>query len=511
MSRRLTKADLRQRRQVRKVRARELRERLRDDCRYLLPPPPPQHNGICQYESIAAEQQDRLATTVAMLSQMRRYLPVLLQRLRRIRDPRNPRKVTHSLTMVMLYGIVMFAFQMASRREANREMTRPQFLANLKLFFPELEKLPHQDTMWRLLETMAVAEIASAQVDLIQWLMTKKKFHQFLFNKAYVLAIDGTQKLTSRQLWDTVWQTRTRDGEVLGRYVYVVEASLVLRNGLVVPLMSEFLTPEEVTLVDGLADDKVKQDCEQNAARRLLLRIKERFPRLRLLVTLDGLYANGPMMRLLRELSWDFMIVLKDGSLPAIWEDFEGLQKIERDHVVRCTWRNRRQCYHWSNGMDHEFLVGSKHFSQKVNLVVCEESWEEIAENGAEVTRTTRYAWVSERPLTHATVAARCNEGGRRRWGIESEFLIEKHRGYHYEHAYSYSAQAMIGYHYLMRIAVVINTLIRHSLSLARQVQELGHQGLIKFVVGTLSGPWFQGHEATVVFAMAQPLRLSFG
>ena len=40
----------------------------------------------------------------------------------------------------------MFVFQFASRRAVNRELTRPQFEANLRLLFPELETLPHADT-----------------------------------------------------------------------------------------------------------------------------------------------------------------------------------------------------------------------------------------------------------------------------------------------------------------------------------------------------------------------------
>jgi hypothetical protein len=505
-----TKAEIRQLRKVRKAKARQYREQLKQSG-YLLPTRAPQSNGVSRYESISEEEQDRQVTTTAMLSQVRNYLRVLLERLDRIVDPRNPKKVKYSLPLVLAYGLMMFIFQMTSRREANREMTRPQFLANLKLFIPEFEALPHHDTVQRLLESMTVEEIEAGQVAVIQWLIDRKKFRRHLFNTTYVVAIDGTQKLTSECLWDTNWQTRTRDGEVIHRYVYVVEASLVLSHGVVVPLMSEFLTPEEASAVEGASDEKTKQDCELNAGRRLMMRIKERFPRLRVLVTLDGLYANGPMMRFVRGLSWDYMIVLKDGSLRDVWADFDGLRKIERDHVHQVKWRDRCQTYHWSNDIDHDFRIEGRPHSQKSHVVVCEESWGEIDQAGTLVTRTARFAWLSECPLTRDNVAVRCNDGGRRRWGIETEFLIEKRRGYSYEHAFSYFAQAMKGYHYLMRIALLINTLIRHSALFARQVKDLGHQGLIKFVRETLSGPWFMGHEAEALKAMEKPARMSFG
>jgi hypothetical protein len=56
-------------------------------------------------------------------------------------------------------------------------------------------------------------------------------------------------------------------------------------------------------------------------------------------------------------------------------------------------------------------------------------------------------------------VHTRCNLGARYRWGIEGAFLVEKHQGYSYEHAFAKPWNAMKGYHYLMRLAHLLNTL----------------------------------------------------
>ena len=73
-------------------------------------------------------------------------------------------------------------------------------------------------------------------------------------------------------------------------YLYVLEASLCFRNGMVIPLMSEFLEYESG---DG---EPRKQDCESKAFHRLAARIKQAFPRLPIVLLLDGLYPNGPIM-----------------------------------------------------------------------------------------------------------------------------------------------------------------------------------------------------------------------
>ena len=54
----------------------------------------------------------------------------------------------------------------------------------------------------------------------------------------------------------------------LQQYVYVLEANLVLHNGVTLPLLSEFLSHSE-----GDPDNQ-KQDCEQRAFHRLAARLK---------------------------------------------------------------------------------------------------------------------------------------------------------------------------------------------------------------------------------------------
>ena len=71
----------------------------------------------------------------------------MLGRLGKIPDPRNPHKLKHQLTVLMLYGLLVFVFQYGSRRAANGEVTRPMFEHNLRLLFLKLESLLQSDTL----------------------------------------------------------------------------------------------------------------------------------------------------------------------------------------------------------------------------------------------------------------------------------------------------------------------------------------------------------------------------
>jgi len=466
--------------------ARELRERqqaqgLRAPAKMAMA------NHKSQYASVQQERQARQEATMEQAQVFRAQLPVLLKRLSKIEDPRNAKKTKHKLTVLLIYGILTFVLQMSSRREANREMTRPQFMENLKLLFPELEELPHNDTLMRLLDRIEVGEIESAHISLVRKLIRNKKFARYLVDGRYPIAIDGTQKAVRYPLWSEQWLEREiKSGEDsrMQYYVLVLEASLAFSNGMTIPLMSEFSN-----YAQGDTDVE-KQDCEQKAFRRLAKRLKAEFGRLPIMLLLDGLYPNGPMMELCRKNRWDFMMVLQDKSLKSVWEEYHGLKQLEANNTHKMKWGNRRQRFQWVN--DIEYYYDTKAFKkQMVHVIVCEESWQEIAKDSTEtITMQSRHAWICSQPLDKCNVHTRCNMAARHRWSIESGFLVEKRQGYQYEHLFSYSWNAMRGYHYLMRLGHLINILAHNCERLVKVVREFGVRGFIHFVCGTLSGPW---------------------
>ncbi len=368
-------------------------------------------------------------------------------------------------------------------------MTRPQFEENLRLLFPELESIPHHDTLNRLLCGIDVDKIEEIHIGLIRQWIRNKKFYRYLVGNCYPVAIDGTQKHVRGDLLGKEWpERRTGKENAEGEreeqyYVYVLEAKLVFRNGMVLPLMSEFLNYEKG---DTDAD---KQDCETRAFHRLAARMKREFPRLPIMVLLDGLYPNGPIFERCREYNWDFMIVLQDKSLPSVWEEYDGLRELEADNRYLRTLANRKQSFRWVNDIDYRYGSNGRK-KQTLHLVVCEEGWEEIGKAGEVETKQSRHAWLSSKPLTRGNVHERCNQGARHRWGIESGILVEKHHGYQYEHLFSHNWNGMRGFHYLMQLGHTFNILAHWSTVLRPFVAAVGYRGLVDFVRETLAAPW---------------------
>jgi hypothetical protein len=102
-----------------------------------------------------------------------------------------------------------------------------------------------------------------------------KKFQRFLVNKRYLVSVDGTQKMCRDHRWDVDCLDRTfhrgEENEQSQCYVYVLQATLTLSDGMSIPLMTEFLSYSEGD------SDRDKQDCELKAFYRLADR--NEFPR----------------------------------------------------------------------------------------------------------------------------------------------------------------------------------------------------------------------------------------
>lgn len=175
-------------------------------------------------------------------------------------------------------------------------------------------------------------------------------------------------------------------------------------------------------------DGNVKNDCELNAAKRLVPQIRQAMPEEKLLLTLDALYANAPLIRLLKEYRISFLIGVKDGYVPI------QVERLAADGALKeISWeaKGRICAIRFANGL---ILNG-----QNQDIIVNYLEYMEVDPDSAEVAFFN--SWVTDLPITEEN-AQEMVTVARTRWKIENEtFNTLKNQGYHLEHNYGHGTK----------------------------------------------------------------------
>ncbi len=188
-------------------------------------------------------------------------------------------------------------------------------------------------------------------------------------------------------------------------------ARRVERAGIVAGSAEVFpLAPEVI----GKGDGARKNDCERNAGKRLLARVRREHPHLKLLVE-DALASNGPHIRLLQSLDMRFVLGVKPGDHVHLfaWVDAtRGTRVFERTGAAGVV----RQ-YRYLNGAP----LNDANFDLEVNFLECRET--------RPGKRTQCFSQVTDVAVTEANAEA-LTRAGRARWRIENEtFNTLKNQG----------------------------------------------------------------------------------
>lgn len=373
-----------------------------------------------------------------------------------VNDARDPGKTDYPISALAFAGVLMFLLRLSARRQVGLLLRTPASIETFKALFG-VSGFPHGDTLnegFCKSTSQGFQEVVSGMVRKI---IASKVLDRFrLLDKYFVVAVDGTGTLSFPRRHCRHCLTRTYNGKTI-YYHSVLEAKLVTSNGLALSLMTEF--------VENPGPKPKKQDCELKAFYRLAKRLKKAFPRLRILLTLDGLYASGPTFEICRRHGWGFMIVLKDKDLTSVNEEFQNLSPLQPQN--RLTWitgKNReiRQDLRWVEDICYTDSAQSDHC---LTVVECLET-----KPDTRGTRTsTKFKWITNLKVTGKNVVALANQGGRIRWKIENEgFNAQKNGGYGLEHGYTTNPNAAKIFYFLLQIAHAIEQLISKGSLLKR-------------------------------------------
>lgn len=369
-----------------------------------------------------------------LITIINQYFPELISKFNKLSDLRNQSYVTYKMKVIFMVRLMGLMCEIKSMQGMTRELNTDVAIQNLaKICGVKLEEIPHCDTINDVFEKVKVEEIEEIRKYMITKLIRGKIIQKYkIRDKYYHVIVDGTGLATSRKKYNEnclVKNKTDKNGNEYQEYsTYVLEAKLVVGE-MVFSIGSEF--------VENANENVTKQDCEINAFKRLAEKIKNEYPKLKILISGDALYACKPVLDICKENGWKYIIRFKEGAIPSLYKEFETVVAKGNESTQK----------------DYEFATKLDYQEEKVNII-----------KYIDTKKGTEFVYLTDLPITNKNIKETINIG-RKRWKIENEgFNIQKNGTFDIGHLYSKNQVAIKVHYFMIQIAHMLRQLMEKGL-----------------------------------------------
>ena len=314
---------------------------------------------------------------------------------------------------VLMSGLVVFNLKYPSLLKYDEE--RNQHADNFKNLFG-IKKSPSDTYLRERLDEIDYKELRPCFKKLFRDVQRSKYLEPYQYlNGSYLVSLDGTGYFSSNEIHcDECCQKQHRDGSIT-YYHQLLQAAVVhpdLKQ--VIPF-----APEPISKQDGAK----KNDCERNAAKRLLSDIRREHPHLSITILGDALYANDPFLEELKQHDMRYIIGVKPGDHTWLFDYVEHYARQKYEYTDENKYRHQFEFI-------NDVPLNETHEGRRVNFL----SYTEISRKGD----MKKFTWITDFSLAEKNVY-RVMRGGRSRWRIENEtFNTLKNQGYQFEHNFGH-------------------------------------------------------------------------
>ena len=346
---------------------------------------------------------------------------------RDIPDRRQQTKVQHTIHDVVMSGFAMMYFQDPSLLQFQRRLREEQGNDNLSTIF-KIETIPEDTQMRKILDGVDPGEFRPGFKSYLHRLQRGKHLEQYrLFDGSYLCVTDGSGYFSSSEVNCPGCLTKNHKNGTT-TYQHQILMSAIAHPDLrqVLPLM-----PEEICNSDGTE----KQDCEINAGKRFIRKLRRDHPNLKITLGWDGISSKQPLIEMAREERMNFLFVAKPADHTIMMEWHAEQKKMGEVKTKTITdEQGRTHVYEWINQVP---LNGNKD-TVMVNFF----QYEMIAETKKGDREVVyRNSWVTDFEVSSLNIVDLV-KAGRCRWKIENEcFNTLKNQGYSLEHNYGHGQQ----------------------------------------------------------------------
>lgn len=415
-------------------------------------------NMLTREKKRKLQQKDKGIVDFAKIQ--RHMFPELLHMLGTVNDPRHQSYTIYG-TDTLLYSVILKKiFSLHSMRRMNEMFYDGNCCENFgKLTGKKLREMPHYDTINNFLEVLPPEDLEGIRTEMIRHLVRTKDFYlSRLEDKQWMVILDGTglyhfeEKHCDNCLVREITDKKGNKKKIYSHHV--LEAKLVLSGNIVISMGTEFIENE--------SESASKQDCEINAAKRLLGKIKERFPRLKICILADSLYAAESIIKICMGNQWNYIFNCKEGKQKNLTEDYEYVLDSGEYGEKKNLMGEEKGCAKYVNHVED---ITGKDFT--ANLFEYEYV-KKIKKKDVAV----RFLWITDIGLDNQNIEIMV-KSARSRWKIENEgFNNQKNGIYRIEHLNSRNPNAMKNHYLLTQIADILMQLYLSGHKILKQLKQ---------------------------------------
>lgn len=312
------------------------------------------------------------------------------------------RRTNVSIKNALVSLAALFSFKLPSLLkfgEYARNDCNEQIKLNLKNIF-QIENIPSDTTMREIIDEIPTNQLFKPFKKIFALIQRGKNLEEYVFlDKKYLISLDGTGFSSSHKVHcENCCCKEHRDGSKTYYHQDLAGVLIHPDKKTVIPI-----SPEPIIKQNGLA----KNDCERNAAFRILERLRREHPHLQAIITEDGLSSNSPHIEYLKHLRFGFILGCKPGDHKYLFNFLTESEKLNEVSTHEIIVDNIRLCLRYMNEI---YLNNTK--DTKINFLECIEHKKDGSKSV--------FSWVTDIPITNEN-AYQIMKGGRARWKIENE------------------------------------------------------------------------------------------
>lgn len=395
-----------------------------------------------------------------------------------IPDRRNQDLITYSKQSIMMSAFIIFLLRMESGNKYDKRCHDDEekySKANIAKFIdaPE-DRAPVIKTIEKFLTNLKESDVNDLMIVFFKDLQQSKFFNQHpqvMAGDFFLLAADCVHTHTYDHLHHTdkcgnndcdcclkrVYNKGTENEKVKWIHNTLVFC-FVFMGRLKIPIYRYPIHSKQIVGLESASEENHKQECEFVALKTALPSIRAEFPKMKIVLLLDGLYANRPMMLLAKAYRCGYIIVRKDGCLPSLGKDCDEQAK-QPNHLKNCVKRCQSDDNGWLINQKYEWF-NSMYLGDDLSTNVLR--FTEIRTKDGEKEQSYTCEWLFSWRLSakNCEISAR---QARARWEIEDVFNTLKNRGFNLKHDYSRNPRSCFNWHGLSLFAFGVFELFRFS------------------------------------------------